>query len=106
MFHELLPVSRLLPEKQPNVRLKSTAPLFASAEGFEEYREEMHQIFRAENIPSVLLMYVISNVPKRTAAMTDPDIGQLHSEVLTSKKCCSVFGFYINIFTPRVTYRP
>lgn len=59
MSYELLPVSILYPEKQtnePNVRLKSAAPLFASAEGFEECREEMRQIFRAEIILSVLLM--------------------------------------------------
>lgn len=72
MFHELLLVSILYPEKKLNARLKSVAPLFASAEGFEECREEMRQIFRAENITSVLLMYVISNVPKRTTATTDP----------------------------------
>lgn len=71
MFHELLLVSVLYPEKQPNMRPKSAAPLFASAEGFEECREEMRQIFKAENIPSVLLMYVISNEPKRAAATTD-----------------------------------
>lgn len=44
---------------------------FASADGFEECREEMRQILKAKNIPSVLLMYVISNVPKRAAATTD-----------------------------------
>lgn len=71
MFPELLPVSILYPERQANVRLKSAVLLFASAEGFEECREEVRQIFRAENIPSFLLMYLISNVPKRTAATTD-----------------------------------
>lgn len=71
MFHELLLVSVLYPETQPNMRPKSAAPLFASAEGFEECREEMRQIFKAENIPSVLLMCVISNEPKRAAATTD-----------------------------------
>lgn len=67
MFHELLAISILYPEKLPNVGLKSAVPLFASAEGFEEYREETLQIFKVENIPSVLFMYVISNIPKRPA---------------------------------------
>lgn len=72
MFYELLPVSVRYPEKQLNMTLESAVPLAASAESFEECREEVQQIFGAEHIPSILLIYVKFKVPKRTGTTTNP----------------------------------